>query len=227
LVDGGVNNNTPYYLGIFMNIKPRQWARQYTSRSNIFEFNDTKWKVKGGDGGLNKRHLARLFLQMDIMLTKYSKVCVIQFDLHMLEYTSDNNKMAIFKRRLLGQVSSKYKISERDIAYFWCREYEKGKGQHYHWAVIVDGKKVRSGYPTNAMAKLAWEQMDGTFHARQYHNVSRTSLNSQCEVMDHLSYLAKVRTKGYAGDKVKSFSSSKLKYSDGNIDNSKGLYTEI
>jgi hypothetical protein len=209
-----------------MSIKPRQWAKQHTSRSNSYGFNGIEWKVKGGNGGLNKRHLGRLFQQMDVMLTKYSKVCVIQFDLHMLEYTSDNKKMAIFKRRLFGRISTKYKMPEKDIGYFWCREYEKGKGQHYHWAIIVNGKKVRSGYPINAMVNLVWQQMDGTFHARQYHNVNRTSFKSQRDAMDHLSYLAKVRTKGYAGDKVKSFSSSKLQYPDGEINNMKGLLSE-
>lgn len=209
-----------------MSIKPRQWAKQHTSKSNTFEFNDTQWKVKGGNGGLNKRHLERLFQQMDVMLTKYSKVCVIQFDLHMPEYTEDNKKMAIFKRRLFGRISNKYKVNENDIAYFWCREYEKGKGQHYHWAIIVNGKKVRSSYPINALARGVWENMDGTIHYRKYHNVSRTSFVSQGDVMDHLSYLAKIRTKGYAGDKVKSFSSSKIQYPDGDIDNEKGLYTE-
>jgi hypothetical protein len=206
-----------------MSSKPRQWAKQHTSRSNKYEFNGTNWKVKGGDGGLNKRHLGRQFQQMDVMLTKYSKVCVIQFDLHMLEYTADNKKMAIFKRRLFGRISSKYKISENDIAYFWCREYEKGKGQHYHWAVIVNGKKVRSGYPINKLARTVWESMDGTFHIRQYHNVSRKSFIKQYDVMDHLSYLAKIRTKGYAGDKVKSFSSSKIQYPNGEINSLKGL----
>ncbi len=209
-----------------MSIKPRQWAKQHTSRSNTYDFNGTQWKVKGGDGGLNKRHLTRLFQQMDVMLTKYSKACVIQFDLHMLEYTSNNDLMVIFKRRLFGRISSKYKINENDIAYFWCREYEKGKGQHYHWAVVVDGKKVRSGFPINELARGVWESMDGTIHFRQYHNLTRTSFTKQCDAMDHLSYLAKVRTKGYAGEKVKSFSSSKIQYPDGEINYKKGLYTE-
>ena len=209
-----------------MSIKPRQWAKQHTSTSNTYEFNGAQWKVKGGNGGLNKRHLARLFQQMDVMLTKYSKVCVIQFDIRMLEYTDDNRLMTVFKRRLFGRISSKYKIPESDIAYFWCREYEKGKGQHYHWAVIVNGKKVRSGYPVNAMAKEVSGSMDRSIHFRSYHNVSRTSFTTQRDVMDHLSYLAKVRTKGYAGEKVKSFSSSKIQYPDGDIDYQKGLYAE-
>ncbi len=210
-----------------MSIKPRQWAKQHTSRSNTYAFNGTKWKVKGGDGGLDKRHLARLFQQMDVMLTKYSKVCIIQFDLHVLEYTPNNKILGTFKRRLFGRISTKYKINENDIGYFWCREYEKGKGQHYHWAVIVDGKKVRSGYPINKLARIVWESMDGTIHFRKYHpNVTRTSLPKQTDAMDHLSYLAKTRTKGYAGDKVKSFSSSKVQYPDGAIDNLKGLFSE-
>lgn len=209
-----------------MSIKPRQWAKQHTSRSNTYEFNGTNWKVKGGKGGLNKRHLVRLFQQMDVLLTKYSKVCVIQFDLHMLEYTPDNKQMSIFKRRLFGRISSQYKIPEKDIGYFWCREYEKGKGQHYHWAVLLDGKKVWSSYKTNDLAKAVWENMDGTFHIRRYHNVSRNSFIKQSHAMDHLSYLAKTRTKGYAGEKVKSFSSSKIQYPEGDINDKKGLYSE-
>ena len=110
-----------------MSIKPRQWAKQHTSRSNKYEFNGTNWKVKGGDGGLNK------------------------------------------------------------------------------------------------LARTVWESMDGTFHIRQYHNVSRKSFIKQYDVMDHLSYLAKIRTKGYAGDKVKSFSSSKIQYPNGEINSLKGL----
>jgi hypothetical protein len=164
---------------------------------------------------------------MDVLLTKYSKVCIIQFDLHMLEYTPNNKILTIFKRRLFGRISSKYKIPENDIGYFWCREYEKGKGQHYHWAVIVDGKKVWSGYPINELAKTVWENMDGTIHFREYHpNVTRTSLPKQSDAIDHLSYLTKTRTKGYAGDKVKSFSSSKIQYPEGTIDNTKGLLSE-
>lgn len=209
-----------------MSIKPRQWVKQHTSYLNTFEFNNTQWKVKGENGGLNKRHLERLFRQMDVMLTKYSKVCVAQFDLHMLEYTDNNKMMETFKRRLFGRISTKYKIKENDIAYFWCREYESGKGQHYHWAVVVDGKKVKSGFPINELAQKVWEDMDGTVHFRNYHNVKRSSFESQLNAMDHLSYLTKVRTKGYAGLNVKSFSSSKIQYPDGDIDNSKGLNSD-
>jgi hypothetical protein len=209
-----------------MSIKPRQWVKQHTTRSNTYEFNGTKWKVKGANGGLNKRHLTRLFQQMDVMLTKFSKVCVVQFDLHVPEYTDDNEILVPFKRRLFGRISTKYKINENDIGFFWCREYEKGKGQHYHWALILDGTKVRSGFPTNDIAKMVWEDMEGSFHARPYKNVNRKSFSQQLEIMDHLSYLAKIRTKGYAGSKVKSFSSSKIQYPDGDIDNLKGLWCE-
>ena len=210
-----------------MSIKPRQWAKQHTSTSNTFEFNDTKWKVMGSNGGLDRRHLSRVFQQVDVMLTKYSKVCIIQFDLHMLEYTDDNKKMKIFKRRLFGRVARKYKINEKNIGYFWCREYEKGKGQYYHWAVIVDGRKVPSGFKINNFVKEVWQAMDGTVHWRNHHNISRTKIEKQRNAMEHLSYLTKIRTKGYAGYKVKSFSSSKIQYPDGDINNKKGLCSQF
>jgi len=207
-----------------MSKAPRLWAKQHTIKKNSYEFNGLLWPIQGTHGGINKRHLERIFYQLDVMLNRYSKVLVVRFDLHMPAYTDDNELLTLFRRRFFKRIRAKYSI--KDIAYFWCREYEKGKGQHYHWAIIVDGKKAKSGYPTNELATLVWTGLGGSIHKGQYHHFSRREHEKQKNAIEHLSYLAKVRTKGYAGDKIKCFSSSKLDYPDGYINWEKGLYSK-
>ncbi|MGX5174924.1 YagK/YfjJ domain-containing protein [Aliikangiella sp. IMCC44653] len=204
-----------------MSKKPREWVKQHTIKKRHFIFNGLKWPIQSSHGGINKRHLERIFSQTDVMLTIYSKLLIVRFDLHMPAYTDDNKLMVIFKRRLFKRIKAKYSLN--DIAYFWCREYEKGKGQHYHWALMVDGKKVRSGFPINDIVEKVWNELNGTTHKGGYHNVSRKSHEKQQIAIEHLSYLAKTRTKSYCADYVKSFSSSKISYPDGEINFDKGL----
>jgi len=204
-------------------MKKGVFNKYYNVNLDNFTFNGVDWRVNG-NGGINTRNLQRIFQQVDVMLYKFSRVCVVRFDLRPISYSPNNEQMTTFRRRLFKQLKTKYNIAVSDIAYCWCREQEKAKGQHYHWVLMVDGKKVRSAIPGGGIGKLIvdiYDKLDGSVHLAGYHNVKRGDLVKQRSVMNHISYLAKTRGKGYAGGHVKNFTSSKTQYPDGEI-NCKG-----
>ncbi len=191
----------------------------YESRSNEYEFNDINWSVKG-KGGIDTRNLRRIFQQVDVMLYKFSRICIFRFDLRPVEHSPNNDQMPTFRRRLLKRLDTKYGISSDNVAYCWCREQEKAKGQHYHWLLIVDGKKIRSMRPDIGIGELiidVYKKLDGSAHLAGCHYLKRGDFNKQKIALNRLSYLAKTRGKGYAGTKVKNFASSKVQYPDGDI----------
>ena len=202
--------------------------RKYVSESKQYSFNDLSWRVKG-EGGLDVRNLNRVFQQVDVMLYKYSKVCVIRFDLHPFEYSPKNTDITTFRRKLFKRLKSKYGITPSNSSYFCKREHESSKGQHYHWALIVDGKKIRHvdiSFGIGEIISSAYELI-GNVHFSGYRNVKRSDLLEQKKTMCWLSYLTKIRGKGYAGKNTYHFSSSKTCYPDGEINTScrKGLFS--
>jgi hypothetical protein len=203
------------------------YKNPYEVKSKEYKFNGIKWPVMG-IGGIDTRNLNRIFQQVDVMLYKYSRIFILRFDLRPVEHSPNNDQMGVFRRRLLKRLEAKYNIATSDMAFCWCREQEKAKGQHYHWFLIVDGKKIRSMVPSAGIGELIidiYNKLDGSVHLAGYHNVNRSDIDKQKKALYHLSYLAKTRGKGYAGTKVKNFASSKTQYPDGEIGNArKGLY---
>ncbi len=191
----------------------------YKSQSNQYKFNGINWLVKG-EGGIDTRNLNRIFQQVDVMLHKFSRICILRFDLKPVEHSPNNDQMSTFRRRLLKRLKSKYGMKNDKIAYCWCREHEKAKGQHYHWLLIIEGKKINNFRPETGIGELIidiYKKLDGTATLAGFHNVKRGDFNKQKRALSHLSYLAKTRGKGYAGAKVKNFASSKVQYPDGDI----------
>lgn len=201
---------------------------QYKSESNNFVFKGLKWPVQG-KGGLNTRNLRRIFQQTDVMFCKFSRICLVRFDLHPVDHSPTNQGMQVFRRRLFKRINSKYGIPACDITYCWCREHERAKNQHYHWFLIFDGKKIRSCVPKAGIGELiidVYDKMNGSVHLAGYHNIKRNEHDQQQRALSHLSYLAKIRGKGYAGQNVKNFASSKTPYPDREIGvTSKGLFS--
>lgn len=136
---------------------------------------------------------------------RHGKMFVFRFDLSVNEHTQNNGLIEHLVRRLSRRVKTHYKAK---LFYFWVREQEKAKKQHYHFFVILDGSKINRPNQLQEWIRTIWEQY-GRCHWSAYHNVSRQDTNSLRDVVYHLSYLAKSRGKGYRAAQVKDFGHSK------------------
>jgi hypothetical protein len=144
------------------------------------------------------------------MLNAHSKVFVYRFDLHIPEHTADNKVIGDFLRRLNKRIKVHYKT--HDVAYFWVREQERSKQQHYHIALILDGHKVRHPYQINLWIRRYSEFFDFKPHYSGYHNVRRDRPEYETIKLAacyHISYLAKTRGKGYRSAQTKDFGHSR------------------
>ena len=101
----------------------------------------------------------------------------------------------------------------------WCREIEKAKQQHYHYALIIDGHKVNHPELVNKKAKEIWRQLDGSefFPEHCFYNLKRNDYESKQDAIYPISYLAKTRGKGYKPDQTKNYSVSRIKHKKGTL----------
>ena len=148
--------------------------------------------------------LKPLIDSLELMLAKYCRVHILRFDLHLIEFTSDNRIMSTLQRRLFRRIRTKYKV--RDIGFIWVREKEIAKAQHYHCAIYLDGNKIRHPGLIQHWIKEIWSQLEGSSnHWAGYHNINRGDMEAIQNAIYHISYLAKTRGKGYRPTQTKDY----------------------
>lgn len=145
------------------------------------------------------------------MLNRNSKVIAIRLDIHVPERTKLNTNIGLFMDYLRHFILRTY--SSKDVGFIWVREIEKAKKQHYHLCVYVDGNKIRTSYKIVEWAenylkarRMSCYRPDNTFMM-----VYRNDKQSIDNAAYSMSYLAKLRGRGYAEKYVKNYSSSRLK----------------
>ena len=149
---------------------------------------------------------------MDAMLSNHSRVLILRLDLHVYDYTGDNTKISTVLRRVKEWLAEAYGMAK--VGHIWVREVEKAKRQHYHLALMLDGRKIR--YPQKV---IDW--IDNYWTIRNepkpytpracYTMVYRDDRASFEKAFYRLSYLAKSRGKGYRNQTANDYSSSRLK----------------
>jgi len=178
---------------------------------HIFVYGGKGWWVNAGDSGLIAKQMRAMLDQIEAMLSYHSRVLLIRFDLRMSFYTSDNKIITVFNRRLFKWVKAQYGVSR--IGFVWCRELEKAKQQHYHYALMLDGSKVN--YPNSLIKKVIhiWADLNGSAYVPKncYYLMERDCLESQQEAIYRISYLAKVRGKGFKDAQTKNYGASRIK----------------
>jgi hypothetical protein len=167
------------------------------------------WHVNPRGSGLRTDILQALLSQLDAMLNAHSKVFVFRFDLSIHYATDTNFRITAFNRSLFKWIKRHYGCQR--IAYCWVREQEAAKNQHYHYALMLDGHKVRSPYRIQQWIEKIWEHY-GRPHYSKYHNLSRGNAKAIREASYHVSYLAKPRGKGYKPVQTKNYGASRLKH---------------
>jgi len=151
--------------------------------------------------------------QMDAMSSHYSRVLVVRLDLHMIEYTGNNEKISRMLDRLKEWLQPSY--GKTRIGHLWVREMERAKQQHYHLALMIDERLIRHPHNIIKWIEHYWQLRDEPkpFTPRRcYTKVKRDDPQSYQKAFYRLSYLAKNRGKGYKDQTANNYSASRIKH---------------
>lgn len=184
----------------------------YITRSKTIDVNGKTWWVNSAKSGLISHAIKAMINQVDAMLSQHSKIHLIRFDLRMYQFTDNNKIISIFNRRFHKWLKRKYKLNR--IGFIWCRELETAKQQHYHYALMIDGHKVRHPIEILAKAKEIWDiNLNGSEFTPKncYYNLERNNYESIQKAIWRISYLAKARGKGYKPPQTKNYGTSRVK----------------
>lgn len=184
----------------------------YTINTRYLEVNKRVFWVNGKHSGIYSSMAKKMIGQVNIMLSYHSKIHLVRFDLHLYEYTPDNFLVTKFNRILFKWLKRRYGFKR--VGFIWCREMEKAKQQHYHYALIVDGHKVRHPHDLLIKIKNVWEtQIQGFQYTpkRCYYNLNRNNDLVTQEAIWRISYLAKVRSKRNKPPQTKNYGTSRIK----------------
>ena len=148
--------------------------------------------------------------QLDICIAIHKRILVLRFDLSVNEYSDDNKNLSKFLNQEKQWLRRKYKT--KNIGSVWVREQEKSKKQHYHCAFFIDGDKVRHPAKIIKSIKAKWFKyghapvIKNPFYYIHKHNLE----DERKRAIERLSYLAKIRGKGYRNPQAKDYQTSRL-----------------
>ena len=186
----------------------------YITKNKAITVNEQTWLVDSRKSGLLVLPLNKMINQIDLMLALHSKVHLIRFDLRLYQYTETNIIITKFNRIFHRWITRKYGIKKNQIGFIWCREIETAKQQHYHYVLMLNGHKVRHPKHILEKAKGIWNnQLNGSEFTPKncYYNLKRGDHDSIQPAIYRISYLAKVRGKGYKPAQTKNYGTSRIK----------------
>jgi hypothetical protein len=170
--------------------------------------------------------------QIDAMQSFHNKVYLLRFDLHLpntdtpISDAKGKALISAFFKSIKEKLSSKKEDSLTRVAYQWAFEVEKSKKGHYHCWIAVDGNKkqkpgsIKEKTGLIGLVTREWEKVSsgtvrlaGAHQEDQGHQLRRGDKKAKDDCIHHISYLAKVRSKGYGGKRKGSsnYGTSKLK----------------
>lgn len=174
--------------------------------------NGTTYRVNSKGSGLYEEILQSMIEQFEIAAQIWRRVFVLRFDLHMDTFTEDNKLISNFRNRLTQKLKRTYGFDQ--VGFCWAREIERAKSQHYHWVLFLDGKLIRHSSKIIKLIKAAWEDISEGFHVPVISNPFHVVQNQEdaAKAVYRISYLAKVRGKGYRPPQTNDFSCSRMKF---------------
>lgn len=190
--------------------------RKTVSYSGEMIHNGTAYKIHAKEKqGVYLSILHKAIDQLEVCQEKWSRVLVICFDLHQAHYKKDNHKVSNFIDNFKRRLERQYGFS--DIGYLWVREHERAKAQHYHCVIYLDGNKIRHSSKVLRIIKSTWEgegkrRIEGNHVPvikNPFYFVDNES--TKHEAVWRISYLCKERGKGYHGQYVNDYNTSRLK----------------
>ena len=192
--------------------KPKRTKnRKAISKSEVLIHKGEKYILNAKKSGIYPKIAHDMIEQLELCLVKWKRVLVVRFDLHVKHYTPNNKQVSKFRKNLQRRLERKYQML--DIGYTWAREVEEAKAQHYHFALFLDGDKVRHSQKILEMVESTWKGVHHENHVpvipKPYHFIN--SPESKAEAVYRISYLAKVRGKGYRNPRANDYGTSQLR----------------
>lgn len=184
---------------------------QYVSHSPVIQHGQNLWQVHVKKSGIYTMQMKSMLDQLESVLTHYSQVLVLRFDIGIPYQTNDNRFIIAVMENLSGFIKQRYKMSI--FGYHWTREQERAKKQHYHVVVILDANKVC--YPSKINEFIL--EMGNTLGVRPwipkncFYRFKRYEHDKKQGAIWRMSYLAKARGKGYKPPQTKNHASSRVK----------------
>ena len=176
------------------------------------EINDELHKVNAGaKKGIYKEIIARFIDQLDIAFKVHKRLLVHRVDLHLNKFSSDNKVISTFVNRLKQWLKRNYGLDK--IGYIWVREQDRSDKQHYHLALLLDGDKIRHPKRLNEQIKEMWLPLGHVpVTLNPYFTIDKHNHNeTRAEIIERVSYLAKVRGKRIRDKQTKDYQTSRLK----------------
>jgi uncharacterized protein YycO len=178
---------------------------------SFLTINNEQLEINSSDEyGVYPDIIIKMVEQLDLCIAKHKRVFVLRFDLHLDEYSDDNKEISKFMKAQIQRIKRKYKT--KYVGYVWVREMERAKTQHYHCAFFIDGDKIRNSFALNQQIKAKWyKNGHRSVVPKPYYFLDKHNMKEEREkVIYRLSYLAKVRGKGYRSPQAKDYSTSRL-----------------
>ena len=165
----------------------------------------------GKKKGIYKEILERFVGQLDIAYSIHKRVLVHRIDLHTNYFTVNNKIISKFMNRLKQWLKRNYGLDK--IGYIWVREKERSDKQHYHLALLLDGDKIRHPKRLNEQIKEMWLPLGHVpVTLNPYYNIDKHNHNeTRAEIIERVSYLAKVRGKRIRDKQIKDYQTSRLR----------------
>ena len=172
------------------------------------------WKILSFKKGTDFNLLDGMFDQLLISLTRYSKLLVVKFDIH-LSNQADNNKGISNLFRTLKK--SLFKAYSTEIGYCWVKEQTSmNKSPHYHCAVYFNGHKAKTSHIVFETIRQYCKNINISHHfpKNASYGVNHGDLKSIQRVLIRLSYLAKKEMKNKSHKNEAAYQTSRLKPDD-------------
>jgi len=188
---------------------PKRRNRKRVYLGDSYKYEDTSYFINQGKQGIYVEIMNRLIEQLLNSIKIYRRVMAYRFDLHINYYEEDNHRLSKFIKRLKMHLSRIYGIKK--IGYVWVREKERSKEQHYHLVLFLDGNKIRHPAKLKNTIQDMW-LMNGHMSTikNPYYYLDKNNLDTELsKVIYRISYLAKVRGKGYRSEQAKDYGASR------------------
>jgi len=161
-------------------------------------------------GGVYFEIITRMIGQLDTAIKIHGRVLVHQFILRTNYYTPKNERVSNLMKNLKQKIKRDYGITE--IGYAWVREQERAKQQHYHVVLFLDGNKIQHPKKLNMIIKKMWSP-HGSIPTIEhpFYYINKNDNKTRLEAIYRISYIAKIRGKGYRDPQANDYGSSRLK----------------
>lgn len=166
------------------------------------------YDVNAKKSGLYAEMLSRSVILIEETQKRFGRVLMVRFDLHQQSATDTSERVSKFFKNLIRWAKKHYDTDY--VGYYWTREQERAKHQHYHVYVLIDGDKCRSGTRVWQKAKDYWRDPRGGYHVTKPKHKMLDSADSLADAVHWASYLAKARGKGYRPAQAKDYGASRL-----------------